>query len=319
MYSTYERAEFDVNDPLEIKRVIREGYENGLEAAKTGKPADYIPELAKANGDDFGICVLGVEDEPIVFGEIKKRFSIQSISKVINLAAALKFVGFRETFSHVGMEPTGDAFNSIIKLDTVSDTPFNPMINAGAIQVASMLTNVMDFDGMLDFARSFCMDEGIVLNEAVYRSEFETGDRNRAIAYILKSKGVLQGEPDKTLDLYFKMCSLNVNAESLAKMGLLIANNGQNPYTGKHMLDPGYVRTIKSLMFTCGMYDESGEFGVRIGLPSKSGVGGGIVSVVPGRWGIGTYGPALNQKGNSAGGIAALHHISHLLKLNVFR
>ena len=319
MHATYERPGFDLSDPAEIRRVIREGYENGLEAAKAGKPADYIPELAKADGSDLGICVLGPEGGPISFGEVEKRFSIQSISKVINLAAALKFIGFRETFSHVGMEPTGDAFNSIIKLDTVSDKPFNPMINAGAIQVVSMLTNVTDFDGMLEFARALCMDGDIVLNEAVYRSEFETGDRNRAIAYILRSKGVLQGDPGKTLDLYFKMCSLNVNAQSLARMGLLIANNGKNPETGKHLLDPGYVRTIKSLMFTCGMYDESGEFGVRVGLPSKSGVGGGIVSAVTGRWGIGVYGPALNEKGNSAGGIAALQHISHLLKLNVFR
>jgi glutaminase len=318
MYFTYEQPEFDRESPEEIRRVIREAYENGCEAALTGKPADYIPELAKANGADFGICVTAADGETIAYGEVEKRFSIQSISKVINLAAALKFLGFRETFSHVGMEPSGDAFNSILKLDTVSDLPFNPMINAGAIQVMSMLSNIMDFDELLAFARAFCMDDGIVLNEAVYRSEAETGDRNRAIAWLLKSKGVLQGEPEKTLDLYFKMCSLNVNARSLSKMGLLLANRGQNPFNGKHIIHPGYIRTIKSLMFTCGMYDESGEYGVLVGLPSKSGVGGGITATVTGRWGIGTYGPALNEKGNSAGGIAALQHVSHLLRLNTF-
>lgn len=318
MYFTYEQPEFDIHDPKEIYRVIKEAYYNGAEAARSGKPADYIPELAKANGDDFGICVMSVKDDPIMFGEVEKRFSIQSISKVINLAAALKFLGFRETFAHVCMEPTGDAFNSILKLDTVSDLPFNPMINAGAIQVMSMLSNIMNFDELLDFARAFCMDDGIVLNEAVYHSESETGDRNRAIVYLLKSKGVLQGDPDKTLDLYFRMCSLNVNAKSLANMGLLLASNGQNPFNGKHVIHPGYIRTVKNLMYTCGMYDESGEFGVLVGLPSKSGVGGGIVSTVSDRWGIGTYGPALNRKGNSAGGIAALQHMSHLLQLNVF-
>ena len=318
MYFTYEQPEFDVGAPQEVRRVIEEAYVNGREAAQAGKVADYIPELAKASAGDFGICVLDASGEPITFGEVEKRFSIQSISKVINLAAALKFLGFRETFSHVGMEPTGDAFNSILKLDTVSDLPFNPMINAGAIQVMSMLSNVMEFEELLDFARVFCMDADIVLNEAVYRSEAETGDRNRAIAYLLKSKGVLQGEPDKTLDMYFKMCSLNVNARSLANMGLLLANRGQDPFSGKHVIHPGYVRTIKSLMFTCGMYDESGEYGVLVGIPSKSGVGGGILGSVSDRWGIGTYGPALNKKGNSAGGIAALQHMSHLLRLNAF-
>jgi len=318
MYFTYERPIFDVNDPKEIHRVIEEAYVNGRESAASGSVADYIPELAKADASDFGICVRSMTGNTIAFGEVEKRFTIQSISKVINLAAALKFLGFRETFSHVMMEPSGDKFNSILKLDTTSDLPFNPMINAGAIQVMSMLSNIMDFDDMLSFARSFCIDEDIVLNEDVYQSERITGDRNRAIVYLLKSKGVLQGDPDKTLDLYFKMCSLNVNARSLANMGLVIANKGQNPFTGKHIIHPGYIRTIKSLMYTCGLYDESGEFGVLVGIPSKSGVGGGIMSTVPGRWGIGTYGPALNEKGNSSGGIAALQHISHLLRLNVF-
>lgn len=320
MYFTYERPRFDVNDPEEIRRVIREAYQNGLESAKNGggKAADYIPELAKADPDDFGICVRGIDGEMIAFGETEKRFSIQSISKVINLAAALKFFGFRETFSHVQMEPSGDDFNSILKLDTVSDLPFNPMINAGAIQVAGMLSNLMDFEELMGFARAFCMDDGITLNEAVYRSEAETGDRNRAIAYLLKSKGILQGEPNRALDLYFRMCSLNVNAKSLAGLGLILANRGENPFTGKHMVHPGYVRTVRSLMYTCGLYNESGAFGVLVGIPAKSGVGGGITAAVSGRWGIGTYGPALNEKGNSVGGVAALQHMSHLLRLNVF-
>lgn len=318
MYFTYEQPEFDLSDSDEIRRVIEEAYENGKESTSAGKVADYIPELAKANASDFGICVKNMSGEKLSFGETEKRFSIQSISKVINLAASLKFLGFRETFSHVKMEPSGDAFNSILKLDLASDLPYNPMINAGAIQVMSMLSNFMDYDELLGFARAFCMDDSIVLNEEVYRSERDTGDRNRAIAFLLKSKGVLQGDPDKTLDLYFRMCSLNVNAESLANMGLLIANGGTNPFTGKHIIHPGYIRTIRSLMYTCGLYDESGEYGVLVGIPSKSGVGGGIVASVKNRWGIGTYGPALNEKGNSAGGIAALQHMSHLLRLNVF-
>ncbi len=318
MNFTYERPYFDVNDPQEIYRVIKEAYQNGCEATADGRVADYIPELAKADAADFGLCVRDMAGETIAFGETEKRFTIQSISKVLNLAASLKFVGFRETFSHVMMEPTGDEFNSILKLDTTSDLPFNPMINAGAIQVMSIVSSFMDFDELLEFARAFCMDDDIVLNEEVYQSEKTTGDRNRAIAYLLESKNVLQGDPDKTLDMYFRMCSLSVNAKTLANMGLRIANNGQNPFTGKHFIHPGYIRTIKSLMLTCGLYDESGEFGVLVGIPSKSGVGGGLVSAVSGRWGIGIYGPALDPKGNSSGGIAALEHMSHLLKLNMF-
>ena len=318
MYFTYERPMFDLSDPKEIRRVIEEAYVNGRENAPSGAVADYIPELSKADPKDFGLCVRGIAGERIAFGETEKRFSIQSISKVINLAAALKFLGFRETFSHVMMEPSGDAFNSILKLDTASDLPFNPMINAGAIQVMSLLSNIMEFDELLDFARAFCMDEDITLNEEVYRSESETGDRNRAIVYLLRSKGVLQGEPEKTLDMYFRMCSLNVSADTLANLGLMIANGGQDPFTGKHIIHPGYIRTIRSLMFTCGLYDESGEYGVLVGIPSKSGVGGGITAAVSGRWGIGTYGPALNAKRNSVGGIAALKHMSHLLRLNIF-
>ena len=318
MFFTYEQPEFDITDLKEMERVIEEAYYNGKETSKEGKVADYIPELAKSNPEDFGIFVQDMEGRTISFGEVEKRFSIQSISKVINLAAALKYLGFQETFSHVRLEPSGDAFNSILKLDTVSDLPSNPMINAGAIQVMSMLSNIADFDELLAFAQDFCMDEDIVLNEKVYRSESETGDRNRAIAYLLKSKGVLQGDPDLTLDMYFRMCSLNVNAKTLSNLGLVIANGGQNPFTGRHLIHPGYTRTIKSLMYSCGLYDQSGEYGVMVGIPSKSGVGGGIVASVPNRFGIGTYGPALNEKGNSAGGIAALTHMSHLLRLNTF-
>ena len=237
---------------------------------------------------------------------------------MIVLAFSLQRRGFRETFSHVMMEPSGDAFDSILKLDTRSNRPFNPLINAGAIQLVSMLSNIMGFEELLDYARAFCMDPEIELDEAVYHSEFESGDRNRAIAYLLKSKGVLQGDPERTVDLYFKLCSLSVTAKSLAALGLVLSNGGLNPFTGEQLIEREHVRTIKSLMFTCGLYDYSGKFGVKVGVPAKSGVGGGIMGAVSDRWGIGTYGPALNKKGNSAGGLAALGHMSHLLRLNVF-
>jgi len=318
MYETYERNLFHNPTEEELLQVFTEAYRNGLEATKTGKVADYIPELGKADPNAFGIAMLRGDGTSLHLGDTETRFSIQSISKIINLAVCLKYRGFRDTFAHVHMEPSGDAFNSIVKLDTRSNLPFNPMINAGAIQTMSLLVDEFSFEDLLQFARELCMDDAIVLDEAVYRSEAETGDRNRAIAYLLKSKGVLESDPQRTVDLYFKMCSLSVNAKSLAGLGIMIANGGVNPFTGKHWIAPGYVRTLKSIMFTCGMYDYSGEFGVRVGVPAKSGVGGGLVCAAKGPMGIGLYGPALDSVGNSVAAVRAMEHISHLLGLHVF-
>lgn len=317
-YQTFEVSHPSNRSIENVKRVIAEAYENGCEATALGKPADYIPELAKANGNDFGICMMNSDGDIIEYGDVNTGFSIQSISKVINLAACLKFRGYRDTFSHVLMEPTGDEFNSILKLDTKNDLPFNPFINAGAIQIVSMLVDMFDFSEMLSFAKLMCMDDEITLNEKVYESERDTGDRNRAIAFLLKSKGVLMSDPMKTIDLYFRLCSLNVTAKSLAGLGLVLSNGGMNPYTGKHLIAPNYVRTIKALMFTCGMYDFSGEWGVRIGIPSKSGVGGGVVCAADGNMGFGLYGPSLDKNGNSVAAISAMEHISHLLNLHAF-
>lgn len=302
----------------EAEQVLRDAYEIGRRAIPQGKVADYIPELAKADPNAFGICMIDGDGQTVSVGDVSTRFSVQSVGKVIILAAALKFRGFDDTFSHVMMEPSGDAFNSILKLDTRSNLPFNPMINAGAIQTVSLLVDHIGFEDLLYYARILCRDEGITLDEKVYHSEAETGDRNRAIVYLLRSKGVLQGDPERTLDLYFKLCSLSVNAGSLASMGLVISNGGFDPIAEKRIIGADNVRTIKSLMFTCGMYDYSGEFGVRVGVPSKSGVGGGLVCSAPGPLGFGFYGPALDPFGNSIAAVKAMEHISKELGLHVF-
>ena len=301
-----------------INKTVGEAYDIGLRAAKEGRVADYIPELAKANPNSFGIHVLYPDGGYLGLGDTSTRFSAQSVAKVIILAAALTYFGFDETFSHVMMEPSGDSFNSIIKLDVRSNLPFNPMINPGAIQTVSLLAGKLSFGQLLRFSRTLCKDNGIVIDEDVYRSEFETGDRNRAIAYLLKSKNVLMSEPEKTIDLYFKMCSLSVTAKSLASLGLIIANNGIDPETGEQLIADEYARTLKSIMFTCGMYDYSGEFGVRVGVPSKSGVGGGLVCAAKGPIGIGFYGPALDPYGNSIAAVRAMEHISKKLGLHIF-
>ena len=302
----------------EIINVFHKAYEIGLNAAREGSCADYIPELAKADPGAFGIYALNGEGKNLAFGDVETRFSIQSISKVITLAVSLKYRGFKDTFTHVMMEPSGDSFNSILKLDTKSNLPYNPTINAGAIQIVSLLADEFDFEDLMQFSRELCMDPDICLDEAIYHSERDTGDRNRAIAYLLKSKGVLQSDPDRTVDLYFRLCSLSVTARSLAGLGIILANGGKNPFTHDRWLAPVYVRTLKSIMFTCGEYDFSGEFGVKVGIPAKSGVGGGLVCAVKGPYGIGLYGPALDRFGNSVAAVKAMEHISHRLGLHVF-
>ena len=301
-----------------VEEVFREAYDIGVNAAARGKVATYIPELAKADPTAFGMYMLAPDGYSLSFGDSETRFSIQSICKVVILAASLKRFGFKETFSHVMMEPSGDSFNSILKLDLASNLPFNPMINAGAIEIVSLLVNEVGYDELLNETRALCMDPRIELDASVFRSEFETGDRNRAIAYLLKSKGVLMGDPEKTLDLYFRMCSLSVNAKSLAGLGLVIANDGVDPFTHERLIDEEDVRTLKIIMFTCGMYDYSGKFGMNAGVPGKSGVGGGVVCAARGPMGIGFYGPALDAFGNSSAAVKAMVHISKKLRLHVF-
>lgn len=301
-----------------MQETVKLAWEFGHRYLAQGKVADYIPELGKANPRQLGLCIKTIDGQTTEYGDIEQRFTMQSICKVVSLAAALQSVGEETVFSHVSMEPSGDAFNSIIKLDTVSNRPFNPMINAGAISVVGLLTDKFRFEELLDFVRRLCQDDLISINDAVYQSETVTGNRNRAIGYILKSKGMLEGDVPKAVDLYFRLCSLNINTRSLAGLGLVLANGGVEPSSGVRYLDERVVRTVKTLMLTCGMYDGSGEFAVQVGIPSKSGVGGGIMSCVQARMGIGAYGPALDDKGNSIGGIHMLEYLSRQLHLHIF-
>lgn len=301
-----------------IQEAAEKALDLGRQFIEQGEVASYIPELAKGDKSKLGVCILTMDGERYAAGDFEDRFTIQSISKVITLAVALQTKGFDTVFDKVQMEPSGDAFNSIVKLDLSSDHPYNPLINSGAIAVSSFLQADYDFSDLLEWSRSLCLDPGITLDKNVYRSEAATGSRNRSIAYLLKSKGILQGDVDGCLDLYFRMCSLRVTAESLAGFGLVLANDGIDPRSGRQLLDTQVVRVVKTLMLTCGMYDGSGEFAVRVGMPSKSGVGGGIMSCVEGKLGIGTFGPALDTKGNSIGGRRILEDLSRELHLHIF-
>lgn len=297
---------------------MKEAIKLGQAEISKGQVASYIPELGKARKEALGVCVVLTDGTCIKQGDTNIRFTIQSISKVISLCMALELRGAEIVFDTVGMEPSGEAFNSLVELDLNSNKPYNPMINSGAIATESLLIDHYSFEDMLAFTRKICMDPEITLNRQVYLSEMDTCDRNRAIAYLLKSKGIINTNVDTSLEIYTKMCSMNVTAESLANFGMILANDGVNPISGERLLKPSTVETVKTLMFTCGMYDGSGRFAVEVGVPTKSGVGGGLLSSVRQRAGIGIYGPSLDEKGNSIAGIAILKYLSSTLKLHIF-
>lgn len=288
---------------------------------KLGTVASYIPALDKARKDALGIYIIDNEGNEYFSGDYEIKFTIQSISKIVALMLAILDNGEEYVFSKVGMEPTGDPFNSITKLETSREKkPYNPLINAGAIAVSSMIKgkDARDrFERLLDFFKKISEDETLDVNYKIYCGESETGNRNRAMGYFLKGEGIIEGNVEDALDIYFKQCSIEVTAKTLAKIGLFLANNGKLS-TGEIVITPKIATIVKTLMVTCGMYDSSGEFAVRAGVPSKSGVGGGILSVVPGKMGIGVYGPSLDKKGNSIAGISLLEDLSSELNLTIF-
>lgn len=288
---------------------------------KDGAVANYIPELDKAPKDALGICILGNDGESYCAGDCTTKFTIQSISKIVTLMLAILDNGEEYVFSKVGMEPTGDPFNSIRKLETSSrKRPYNPMINAGAIAVSSMIKGKdarQKFERVLEFFRKIAEDPTLDVNYKIYCGESETGNRNRAMGYFLKGEGIIDGDVEDALTVYFKQCSIEVTAQVIAKIGLFLANNGKLS-TGEEVITPRIATIIKTLMVTCGTYDSSGEVAVRVGLPCKSGVGGGIVAVVPGRQGIGVFGPSLDPKGNSLAGLKVLEDLSRELNLSIF-
>lgn len=286
-----------------------------------GKVADYIPGLSHANKNHIGICIINSNNEITQAGDTNIKFTIQSISKPLTLMLALLDRGEKYVFSKVGMESTGDAFNSIKKLETGKmRKPFNPMINAGAIEVCSMIKGEdgeKKFKRVLDFFRIISENNTLNINEEVFLGEKETGNRNRAMGYFLKGEGLITGDVEEVLDIYFKQCSIEITAIDLAKIGLFLARGGVLS-TGERIVSEHIATIAKTLMATCGMYDGSGEFAIKVGIPSKSGVGGGILSVVPGKMGIGVFGPALDTKGNSIAGIAVLEEIAENFKFSIF-
>ncbi|MCU1699294.1 MAG: glutaminase [Mycobacterium sp.] len=282
-----------------------------------GASACYIPELTRVDPNGFGLSLSSGDGYVYESGDAAVEFTIQSISKPFTYALALDRIGQDAVDARIGVEPSGEAFNEI-SVDKTTKTPKNPMINAGAIAAVSLIpasTPHERFALIQDFYSAFA-GRRLELDADVYASEKASGSRNRAIAYMLQSFGVLDDDPDDVLDVYFRQCSFNVTATDLARMAATLARGGVNPMTGRRVTDAAVVRRTLSVMVTCGMYDAAGDWVSAVGMPAKSGVGGGIVAVLPGQLGIGVYSPLLDAKGNSVRGVRVCRSMSEQLGLH---
>ncbi|NJL87202.1 MAG: glutaminase A [Leptolyngbyaceae cyanobacterium SM1_1_3] len=285
-----------------------------------GTLASYIPELTKADPGWFGISVVTVDGQTYQVGTVDQTFTIQSISKVFAYGMGLEDHGREALLHKVGVEPTGDPFNSLIRLDEDSKRPDNPMINAGAIATTSLIKGADPTERLNRLMAMFrrYIGHDVFIDISTFMSERSTGHRNRAIAHLMLNFGMLNGAIEAALDLYFQQCSLLVDCHDLALMAATLANRGINPATGEQAVNPDYVRDILSVMYTCGMYNFAGEWAYRVGIPAKSGVSGGILAVVPNQAGIAVFSPLLDKNGNSIRGLRVFEALSQKYGFHLF-
>ena len=305
-----------------MKQLLEKVIKDCLPYTKEGKVASYIPELSKADPSDFGICIISKEGKIDCAGDFDKPFTMQSVIKPIILLLALEDNGTDKVNELCGVEATGKPFDAFNYSDrALTSEHINPMINAGAIALCTLVngkTYSEKFDRLLALARKLSGNEALSVNEAVYRSEKETGNKNRALAYMLKAYGMINGDVETVLDTYFKACSIQATCRDLANIAAVLANHGLSAFTGEQIISESHARYVNAIMAICGMYDGSGKFALKVGVPAKSGVGGGIMACVPGRMGIGIYSPALDKNGNSIAGVKALEALDKEIKLSVF-
>jgi len=313
---------FDENKEVQKMEELKVLIEDAKEFIPYGKVADYIPALAKANKKDLAVAVFLPDGRHFEAGNTSTRFTLQSISKVISLALVLMDRGEDYVFERVGMEPTGDPFNSIAKLEVRSaGKPLNPMINAGALAVTSMIKGhcVKDrFNRLLDFMRVLTDNKELSYSKEVAISEFETAHLNRSLSYFMKEHGIITEDVELLLDLYTRQCAIEVNCVELARIGLIFALDGYDPVSKTQIMPEKIAKICNTFMVTCGMYNASGAFAIKVGIPAKSGVSGGVMGAVPRRFGIGVYGPSLDEIGNSIAGIKLLELLAQKYNLSIF-
>ncbi len=305
-----------MNNYQEILQALHKKYSS----LKAGELASYIPELLNVDPELFSLAITTVDGKSFVAGNIDKEFSLQSTSKPFVYGMALMDHGREYVHKRVGVEPSGEAFNSIIELEKETHRPFNPMVNSGAIAIANMIKDkggAKKLERVLKLFENLC-GRSLSINEEIFLSEKKTAHRNRAIAHLLRHFDVIDDDIEECLDLYFKQCSIMVNVQDLSQMAASLANNGVNPLSNKEIFSAHFTTDIISLIFTCGMYDSTGLWAYQVGIPAKSGVSGAILGIIPGKMGIAMYSPRIDSHGHSVRAIAAFRELSTSLKLNIF-
>jgi glutaminase len=302
-----------------VEAIVREAYDK-YRSDTSGKNADYIPYLAQVDSRLFGVAIVTTDNQVVELGDVKYSFSIQSISKVYTMALAMEELGYDKLFQRIGSEPTGRPFNSVPAVVDMPTHTGNPFVNAGAIATTSLISGKNTdekWNKILDFY-SKVAGEKLVLIDEVYKSEAATNAGNKALAMLLAKYDRIYADPFESVDIYTKQCSVGVNAIQLARMGAVLANNGRNPATGEQVIKSEDVPYILSTMTMAGLYDGSGGWAWHVGLPAKSGVGGGIVAIVPGKGAIAVFSPRLDEAGNSVKAQKVIEFVADKLDFNLF-
>ncbi len=304
---------------MKMQKILEEIRDEVKPLLHQGRIASYIPELASVPPEKFGMAVHTVGGEVFAVGDAGERFSIQSISKVFTLTMAMQLAG-DDLWQRVGREPSGNPFNSLVQLEYENGKPRNPFINAGALVVTDVILSHLDeaIETLRDIVRALSGEPTIDFDLAVARSEQATGHRNKAMAHFLKSFRNLDNSPERVLDAYFYHCSLAMSCHELCNAGLFLANNGVAPVSGDLIMTTNQVKYVNSLMLTCGTYDAVGDYAYRVGLPSKSGVGGGVLAVMPGQFSVCVWSPGLDTSGNSLAGTRALELFTTKTGISIF-
>lgn len=304
---------------VNYQEILQDIYTEITLSENDGKVASYIPELAKIDANKFGICLTNLEGREYHVGDSEERFSIQSISKVFAASLAFSLLGDK-IWERVGVEPSGTKFNSLIQLELENGIPRNPFINAGAIVVADILITHLKHpkNDYLEFVQKLSGENSINFDFSVVDSEKAHGYRNAALINFMKSYGNIENDVDEVLDFYFHSCSIEMSCKELSRAFLLYANHGILASSGEKVLDKSQIKRINALMQTCGFYDEAGEFSFKVGLPGKSGVGGGIAAVFPKEYSVVVWSPKLNKKGNSVYGLKTLELLTTKSGLSIF-